>query len=361
MDRVEPVSRTKAVLLDFYGTVAGDALGVGGRGARRARVPARTGDAYQRWYNDGIDGIEHDEHSQSRDHYVAWQRQRTLAMLAETDVHPGEYEEILEKLRAGSATRTIEAYDEAPEVLDALRARGLRLVICSNWDWDLREAIDEAGLTSRFDAIVSSAWVGARKPHPRIYATARSPRRAWTPPKRCSSATPGVPTSRARSPRASPRSTSAATGTGPTAPAHSTSRRRPRSRSSRTCAAFSTSSEARPYPRAMTDVREPKVDGSPADLVKRLRATFDAGRTRPAEWRRAQLHALKRLLAEGEPELIDALAGDLGKSAIEGFVTEIAIVRAEIDYALAAPRRLAPSREGARPDEAAARERAHPP
>jgi putative hydrolase of the HAD superfamily len=43
-------------------------------------------------------------------------------------------------------------------------------VICSNWDWDLREAVDEARLTDAVDVMVSSAWVGARKPHPRIYA-----------------------------------------------------------------------------------------------------------------------------------------------------------------------------------------------
>lgn len=163
---------TTAVLLDFYGTVARATQWVSADAVLAEHGYHLEPDAYQRFYNDGIDGIEHDEHSQSREHYVAWQRQRTLAMLAETDVHPGEYEEILEKLRGGNASRVIEAYDEADEVLRELRARGVRLVICSNWDWDLREAIDEAGLTTHFDAVISSAWVGARKPHPRIYADA---------------------------------------------------------------------------------------------------------------------------------------------------------------------------------------------
>ena len=49
-------------------------------------------------------------------------------------------------------------------------ARGVALAICSNWDWDLHEAVESAGLTGSFDVVVSSAWVGARKPHPRIYA-----------------------------------------------------------------------------------------------------------------------------------------------------------------------------------------------
>jgi aldehyde dehydrogenase (NAD+) len=73
---------------------------------------------------------------------------------------------------------------------------------------------------------------------------------------------------------------------------------------------------------------------SAGDVAKRLRATFDEGRTRPVEWRKAQLRALRRLLLEGEDELLAALARDLGKSAIEGFLTEVAFVRAELDYTL---------------------------
>jgi putative hydrolase of the HAD superfamily len=90
-------------------------------------------------------------------------------MLHEADVHPGEHQKILDDLEAGRAARVLEAYDEVPGVLDDLRERGLGLVICSNWDWDLEPAIAEAGLAGRFDTVVSSAWAGARKPHPRIY------------------------------------------------------------------------------------------------------------------------------------------------------------------------------------------------
>lgn len=90
----------------------------------------------------------------------------------------------------------------------------------------------------------------------------------------------------------------------------------------------------------MTDLIEPSITRptrggeSPTDVAKRLRATFDSGRTRPVEWRRSQLKALRRLLVDGEAEMIDALERDLGKSATEGFLMEIASVRAEIDYAL---------------------------
>ena len=161
---------TRAVLLDFYGTLARATRWVSADEVLAEHGYQLDDESREIYFAGGLDGAEHDEHSQSRDHYVAWQRQRTLAMLEASDVHPGEHDVILEKLRAGTASRELEAYDEVPDVLRELRARGLRLLICSNWDWDLTEAVAESGLTDLVDVVVSSAWVGARKPHPRIYA-----------------------------------------------------------------------------------------------------------------------------------------------------------------------------------------------
>jgi aldehyde dehydrogenase (NAD+) len=76
-------------------------------------------------------------------------------------------------------------------------------------------------------------------------------------------------------------------------------------------------------------------DPAASDIVKRLRAGFDSRRTRPVDWRTHQLRRLEALLTERETELLDALAADLGKPAIEGYVTETAFTRAEIDFALA--------------------------
>ena len=159
----------RAVVLDYYGTLAEAAHWVSADAVLAEHGYALAPETRDRWFNDGIDGIEHLEHSRSRDHYVEWQRERILGMLSETDVHPGEYEVILGKLRDGAQSRVLEAYPEAPAVLEELRARGISLAICSNWDWALAEAVDEVGLTDLVDAQVSSAWAGARKPHPRIF------------------------------------------------------------------------------------------------------------------------------------------------------------------------------------------------
>src|SRR3954449_7597161 len=72
------------------------------------------------WWSGDIDGTEHVEQSRSREHYLAWQRERLLSMLHEADVHPGEHQKILDDLDAGRAARVLEAYDEVPGVLDDL-------------------------------------------------------------------------------------------------------------------------------------------------------------------------------------------------------------------------------------------------
>jgi len=69
-------------------------------------------------------------------------------------------------------------------------------------------------------------------------------------------------------------------------------------------------------------------------LVAGLRKVFASGRTRPYEWRRDQLRALRRLLVEREPELRDALEADLAKPATEAYATDVGFVMGEIDYTL---------------------------
>lgn len=159
----------RAVLFDFYGTLARATRWVSVDVVLAEHGVELDDELRSRYWNDGLDGVEHLEHSRSRDHYVAWQQERILAMLSETDLHPGEYEVVLETLRTGNESRVLEAYGEVPGVLAELRAADLTLAICSNWDWDLAEAVDEAGLTAAVDVMVSSAWAGARKPHPRIF------------------------------------------------------------------------------------------------------------------------------------------------------------------------------------------------
>ena len=63
-------------------------------------------------------------------------------------------------------------YPEVLEVLAALRARGLKLVVVSNWDSTLPALLDRLDLTRHFDGVVVSALVGASKPAREIFETA---------------------------------------------------------------------------------------------------------------------------------------------------------------------------------------------
>jgi len=62
------------------------------------------------------------------------------------------------------------AYPEAPGALRALRRAGHRIVVASNWDVSLHEALRETGLAPLVDGAISSAEAGAAKPDPRIFA-----------------------------------------------------------------------------------------------------------------------------------------------------------------------------------------------
>jgi putative hydrolase of the HAD superfamily len=59
-----------------------------------------------------------------------------------------------------------------PGTLRALRARGIRLVVVSNWDVSLHERLDELALAPLLDGAIASAGFGAAKPDPAIFAAA---------------------------------------------------------------------------------------------------------------------------------------------------------------------------------------------
>ncbi|WP_188306216.1 aldehyde dehydrogenase family protein [Streptomyces sp. CBMA123] len=69
-----------------------------------------------------------------------------------------------------------------------------------------------------------------------------------------------------------------------------------------------------------------------ATVVKRLRATFRSGRTKPLDWRLGQLRALRALLTEQSDAFLAALAADLGKGPVEAYRTEVAFTLNELDH-----------------------------
>jgi aldehyde dehydrogenase (NAD+) len=75
------------------------------------------------------------------------------------------------------------------------------------------------------------------------------------------------------------------------------------------------------------------VDAIPA-TVERLRDAFDAGRTRPLEWRREQLERLLALCDDHGQELVEALQADLRKPELEAWAADVGSVRSEAKRAI---------------------------
>jgi putative hydrolase of the HAD superfamily len=61
------------------------------------------------------------------------------------------------------------AYPDAAPALRELRARGMRLVVVSNWDASLHERLAETGLAPLVDGAVASAELGHAKPDRAIF------------------------------------------------------------------------------------------------------------------------------------------------------------------------------------------------
>jgi 2-haloalkanoic acid dehalogenase type II len=70
------------------------------------------------------------------------------------------------------------AFPDSEPALRALRARGVRTVVASNWDASLPEVLGRVGLLHLVDGVVSSAQVGHAKPHPALFERALTVARA---------------------------------------------------------------------------------------------------------------------------------------------------------------------------------------
>ena len=66
----------------------------------------------------------------------------------------------------------IRPYPEVTEVLALLVEQSYRLGIVSNWSWNLRDRVAQAGLDHFFELIWASAYAGCNKPHPGVFESA---------------------------------------------------------------------------------------------------------------------------------------------------------------------------------------------
>jgi putative hydrolase of the HAD superfamily len=115
------------------------------------------------------EGLDHSAWSASRQSYVEWAT-ATLRKVKKAGVRPGSdlgrwVVPALEQLHQAPMV----AMPDAGSCLGMLRAAGFTIAVCSNWGWDLRENLEDTGLTGDVEVLITSAQVGYRKPHPQIF------------------------------------------------------------------------------------------------------------------------------------------------------------------------------------------------
>ncbi|MFI6770499.1 HAD family hydrolase [Streptomyces sp. NPDC050355] len=164
----------RGVVFDFYGTLVRMIPpwppSHGAIFARRglAEQGERWGD---QWSVGPRDGEEHTEHSVSEAAYTAWERGRLRRRAHACGVPEDQLDGLVAELDRAMKAIHLALFDDVPEALAALRDRGLRVAVCSNWFWDLDRAVERVGLGGLVEVTVSSARAGARKPHPLPYRT----------------------------------------------------------------------------------------------------------------------------------------------------------------------------------------------
>ncbi len=115
------------------------------------------------------EGFSHSAQSRSRETYAAWASE-TLCLASQCK-DPAFGPRIVPALEQLHQAPMI-PMPGAEECLARLKEVGLEIAICSNWGWDLKADLRPTGLARYIDTYVSSAEVGFRKPHPRIYRAA---------------------------------------------------------------------------------------------------------------------------------------------------------------------------------------------
>ena len=109
-------------------------------------------------------------HDEARDRAgLAGLRTRCGALVARELGRAGVADAVTEVLVAAIA---FSAYPEGGEVLAALRARGARLAVVSNWDVSLHDVLARLALRPLLDAVLTSAEEGVAKPDPELFRRA---------------------------------------------------------------------------------------------------------------------------------------------------------------------------------------------
>jgi putative hydrolase of the HAD superfamily len=155
LELASPAPRLQAELSTRYGVTVSEA-------EARAAMAAEI-----RYYRRHLDeGRDRDSLTVLREQCAAELR-GALPAAAQARLPPPS--ELVEALLA---SLHFDAFPDAAPALETCRARGLRVVVVSNWDVSLHAVLARVGLSPLLDGILTAAEAGVRKPAPDIFIQA---------------------------------------------------------------------------------------------------------------------------------------------------------------------------------------------
>ena len=168
-----PVESIGGVIFDFYGTLVEEAADEirSDRDIFR-RYGYELSEPMRRLWIDPVSSLDHAPHSSDRGSYTEFQSNLWRQSLRDAGVADDDLDPLVGHALARSRARRLETFSGVVDTLTIMRESGVRTAVCSNWGWDLTEAVHASGLSGLVDVVVSSAQVGYRKPHGRIFEVA---------------------------------------------------------------------------------------------------------------------------------------------------------------------------------------------
>lgn len=91
---------------------------------------------------------------------------------AGSGIAPGRVGDIYDEAERrlfGPNSDVFRLYDDVIPTLDALKERGVRMAVISNWDVSLHRVIEMHGLSDYFELVIASLEEGIEKPEPEIF------------------------------------------------------------------------------------------------------------------------------------------------------------------------------------------------
>jgi HAD superfamily hydrolase (TIGR01549 family) len=153
-----------AVVFDFHNTLVTLKSGQPTLAEALSTMGFECSDEFERLFSsDSFDG----EQTPKGGSYMAWRRELLTELCRAVSVPPQQIGEIVDQLLGYSAGWSVAGLAGVSELLELFNNRSVKYGIASNWDFDLRPYLIQAGLSPDITYVVSCD-VGWRKPSPEL-------------------------------------------------------------------------------------------------------------------------------------------------------------------------------------------------